>query len=252
MKQKITLLLLLLIALRPNITNASNILDDIQIKGRLGYHIGATTPLGIPATIRSLDSYKLTPSFMVGFDLAKTIDGKWGIMTSLRLENKAMDVDVTTKGYHMELRKGSDLIEGLFTGHISQVVKEWMFTLPIMGTYQVGSNVQLKAGPYFSLLVNKKFDGIASDGYLRQGTPVGPKITMGSQEGEWATYDFSEDMRTFHMGVAAGVDWQVYKQIGVSADLNWGLTGIFKSSFKTVEQTLYPIYGTIGVFYKIK
>ena len=40
--------------------------------------------------------------------------------------------------------------------------------------------------------------------------------------------------------------------IGVSADLNWGLTGIFPSDFKTVEQTLYPVYGTIGVFYRLK
>jgi hypothetical protein len=40
--------------------------------------------------------------------------------------------------------------------------------------------------------------------------------------------------------------------IGMSADLNWGLTGIFPSDFKTVEQTLYPVYGTIGVFYRLK
>jgi hypothetical protein len=44
----------------------------------------------------------------------------------------------------------------------------------------------------------------------------------------------------------------VYKNFGVSADLSWGLTGVFPGSFKTVEQTLYPIYGTIGVFYRIK
>ena len=38
----------------------------------------------------------------------------------------------------------------------------------------------------------------------------------------------------------------------VSFLLNWGLTGIFPSDFKTVEQTLYPVYGTIGVFYRLK
>lgn len=42
------------------------------------------------------------------------------------------------------------------------------------------------------------------------------------------------------------------KCLGVSADLNWGLTGIFPGDFKTVEQTLYPVYGTIGVFYRLK
>ena len=46
------------------------------------------------------------------------------------------------------------------------------------------------------------------------------------------------------------MDWQLHRNIGLSADVNWGLTGIFKKDFKTVEQTLYPIYGTIGAFYK--
>ncbi|MBO4786776.1 MAG: outer membrane beta-barrel protein, partial [Prevotella sp.] len=64
------------------------------------------------------------------------------------------------------------------------------------------------------------------------------------------TYDFSDEMRNFQVGIAAGVDWQLYQNFGLSADVNWGLSGIFKSDFKTVEQSLYPVYGTIGVFYK--
>jgi hypothetical protein len=125
-----------------------------------------------------------------------------------------------------------------------------MFTLPIEATLALSRKVTLKAGPYFSLLVSKKFDGIAADGYIRQNDPTGPRINMGDKEGEWATYDFSEDMRNLQMGIAAGVDWQLHRNIGLSADVNWGLTGIFKKDFKTVEQTLYPIYGTIGAFYK--
>lgn len=252
MKKKIAIIILSIVTLLPCTATAGNIIDDLQMKARMGYSIGGTAPIGIPATIRSLDSYRLTPSLMFGFDLAFPLHDKWGVMTGLHIENKAMDADVTTKAYRMELRKGNEQIEGLFTGHVKQEVKEWMFTLPIMATCQLGSNVQLKAGPYFSLLFSKDFSGIASDGYLRQGDPTGPKIIIGDKEGEWATYDFDDDMRNLQFGLAAGVDWQVYKQIGVSADLNWGLTGIFKSSFKTVEQTLYPIYGTIGVYYRIK
>lgn len=252
MKKKIAFIIFSIATLIPCTVTAGDFLDDLQMKARVGYSIGGTAPLGIPATIRSLDSYRLTPSFMAGLDVTLPLHDKWGVLTGLHIENKAMDADVTTKAYRMELRKGSELIEGLFTGHIQQKVKEWMFTLPVMATCQLGSNVQLKAGPYFSLLFSKDFSGIASDGYLRQGDPTGPKIIMGDKEGEWATYDFSDDMRNFQFGLGAGVDWQVYKQLGVSADLNWGLTGIFKSSFKTVEQTLYPIYGTIGMYYRIK
>ena len=82
--------------------------------------------------------------------------------------------------------------------------------------------------------------------------PTGPKILMGNREGEWATYNFDDDMRSLQFGIGLGVDWQLHKRLGVSADLNWGLTGIFPKDFKTVDHTLYPVYGTIGVFYRLK
>ena len=168
----------------------------------------------------------------------------------MRFENKGMNVEATTKAYHMEVKKGKSVMEGVYTGHIRQKVHEWMFTVPIQATYSLGEKVTLKAGPYMSLLVSKDFSGYVYDGYLRQGNPTGPKVTMGSEENERATYDFSDDMRSFHVGIAVGADWQFNKNIGAFADLNWGLNGIFNKEFKTVEQTLYPIYGTLGVFYK--
>jgi hypothetical protein len=58
-------------------------------------------------------------------------------------------------------------------------------------------------------------------------------------------------MRNFHVGVGIGLDWRFYKNLGMSVDLNWGLNGIFQSDFKTVAPTLFPIYGTIGVFYRL-
>lgn len=226
--------------------------EMLQIKARVGYELGGTAPLGIPATIRSIDAYRLTPSLMVGADVKVPLREKWGVMTGLRLENKGMDADVTTKAYHMEMVKGDSRVEGLFTGHIEQNVKEWMLTVPVMATFSVSDKVMLKGGAYVSWLMTKDFSGIASDGYLRQGNPTGPKIEMGKKEGEWATYDFSSHMRDMQWGVAVGADWQLSRLFGLSADLNWGLSGIFKSDFKTVEQTLYPIYGTIGVFYRLK
>jgi hypothetical protein len=148
--------------------------------------------------------------------------------------------------------KGDQKMAGLFTGHVEQEVKQWMLTIPVQATLQLSNKVMLKGGPYVSFLLNKNFSGIASDGYLRKDTPTGAKILMGNKEGEWATYDFSDDMRSLQFGIGLGADWQVSKRLGVSADLNWGLTGIFPGDFKTVEQTLYPIYGTIGVFYRLK
>ena len=222
----------------------------LALKARIGYSIGGTAPIGIPATIRSIDAFRLCPSLMAGADVNVPLHNHWGLLTGLRIENKAMDTEVTTKGYRMEVVKGDNKIEGLFTGHVKQEVTQWMLTLPVMATYEPCQKLMLKAGPYLSLLVDKDFSGIASDGYLRQGDPTGPRVNMGNKEGEWATYDFSDDMRNLQMGVAAGADWQLHSHFGLSADLNWGLTGIFKSDFKTVEQTLYPIYGTLGAYWR--
>ena len=150
----------------------------------------------------------------------------------------------------MEVTKGDSKIDGLFTGHVKQKVTQWMLTIPVEATFDISNKVSIKAGPYFSLLVNKDFSGIAYDGYLRQGSPTGPRINMGTKEGEWATYEFNDDMRSLQAGIAAGADWQTSRNIGLYAELSWGLTGLFNKDFKTVEQTLYPIYGTIGIFYK--
>lgn len=223
---------------------------SMHVKVRLGYSIGGTAPLGMPATIRSIDSFRLTPSLSAGADAGFSLGQGWGLLAGLYVENKGMNTDVTTKGYRMEVVKGDSRMSGLFTGHVKQEVTQWMLTIPVKATYAVSRTVTLKAGPYLSVLLSRDFSGIASDGYLRQGDPTGPRINMGSVEGEWATYDFSNDMRRLQVGLSAGVDWQVYKNFGLSADLNWGLTGIFPGSFETVEQTLYPIYGTIGVFYR--
>ena len=231
---------------------AYNLVDSLQLRIRAGYSIGATTPIPLPETIRSIDGYRLTPSFMVGFDAMLQLKGKWGVALGLHFENKGMEGDVTTKAYHMELVKGDSRIEGLFTGHVKQKVTQWMLTIPLQATLQLGRKVTLKGGPYVSVLLSSDFSGIASDGYLRQGDPTGAKILMGSKEDEWASYDFSDEMRRMQFGIGIGADWQVYRRLGVSADLNWGLTGIFPGDFKTVEQSLYPIYGTIGIFYRLK
>ena len=252
MKKNIAYIILIATALFIGNSANAGTLDSLEVKARVGYSIGGTSPLPLPETIRSIESYNLTPSFMVGLDAMLPLSQKWGVMAGLRFENKGMKAAVTTKAYYMEVVKGDQQMAGLFTGHVEQKVKQWMLTIPVQATFKLGNKVMLKGGPYVSFLLNKEFSGIASDGYLRKDNPTGAKILMGSKEGEWATYEFQDDMRSVQFGIGIGADWQVHKRIGLSADLNWGLTGVFPGDFKTVEQTLYPIYGTIGVYYRFK
>ena len=222
------------------------------VKGRLGYNIGGTAPLGMPASIRSLDAFHLSANFMEGLDVGYEFTRKIGVQAGLHLERKDMDGEVTVKGYKMKVKMDADEMEGYFTGHVRQQVDMWMITLPVQFTFNASRKLTLKAGPYVSWLFEKNFSGYAYDGYLRKDDPTGPMVKMGTTKDEWATYDFPDDMRRWQFGVGVGLDWDIYRGFGVSADLNWGLTGLMKSSFKTVDQVLYPIYGTIGIFCKLK
>lgn len=226
--------------------------DGLQLSARVGYNIGAATPIGIPATIRELNSFSLTPNVLVGLDARLPLGNRWGVQAGLHFENKGMSVAVTTKGYHMAMVKGGEELEGVYTGRVEQNTRAWMFTVPLMATVDLSSQWRLHGGPYLSVLTAKGFSGNVSDGYLRKDTPTGQKIEMGHEPEERATYDFGDQMRRLQAGVGVGVDWLITSRLGLSADLTWGLTGLMHSSFKTVEQTLYPIYGTVAVTYQIK
>jgi len=231
---------------------AESFWGDVELKARLGYSIGGTAPLPMPATIRSLNNFYLRPNLQAGIDAKKRFNEQWGLMTGLHLENKAMKIDANVKNYGMEITRGDQRMAGRFTGSDVTRVQEWMLTLPIAATFNISEKVSVMAGPYASLLLHKGFDGYAYDGYLRVDDPTGAKVEIGHEENTRGSYEFDNDMRHMQFGIMAGADWQFARKFGAYAELNWGLTGIHHSDFKTVEQTLYPIFGTIGITYKIK
>ena len=87
--------------------------DSLNYSFRMGYNIGGTAPVGMPATIRSLNSYDLQPNVTIGLDVWKDLWGQWGMMTGIRLENKGMKIDATVKNYHMEMVQGGERLEGM-------------------------------------------------------------------------------------------------------------------------------------------
>ena len=218
----------------------------------MGYNIGGTAPVGLPASIRALNKFAILPNLQIGVEVAKPLSETWGIETGLRLENKAMEIDAEVKNYKMEITRGDQILAGMFTGNVTTFVDEWMITLPILATLNISEKVQLKAGPYASLLLTHGFDGYAYDGYLRVDNPTGPKVELGSEIGKRGDYNFSDDMRRMQVGLEAAVDWHLASRVGAFAELNWGLTGVHHSDFNTIEQTLYPIFATIGFNYRLK
>lgn len=231
--------------------HAKKLFEDLTYNLRVGYSIGGTAPLNMPASIRKLNNYTLTNNLQLGMDAHRMLDGKWGIMAGLHFENKGMDEDAEVKNYNMKIVRGGQSLEGRFTGDVRTKVSEWMFTLPVMATYSCGK-LLLKAGPYFSYVHSRNFSGDAHNGYLRVGDPTGAKVQIGNDAETRGHYDFSHNMRRLQWGIDLGADWYFHKKTGIYADISWGLSGIHHSNFKTIEQTLYPIFGTVGVIYKLK
>ena len=250
---KVTVLLLfLLVCLEAGASGWGALSDSLTYYGRLGYHIGGTALIGMPASIRSLSKYDIPANITLALDVYRPLQGRWGLMAGLHFGNKGMETDARVKNYHMEMEQGGESIEGFFTGQVITKVEEWVLTLPIRVAYDLSSRFRLHGGPYVSYVFSHHFSGEAYNGYLRQGDPTGVRIDMGYEPETRGTYDFSSHMRRMQFGVEAGFDWNCYRRWGLAAGVSWGLTGVFKSDFHTIEQTLYPIYGTIGLTYRFK
>lgn len=225
---------------------------DAMLSLRLGYTFGGTAPIPMPASIRKICDYSLQFSPQLGVDYTLAFTPHWAMRTAVLFENKAMSEDARVKSYHTEMIRGGQSIKGLYTGKEHTSVREWMFTVPVQAEYFVSKKLALRAGPYVSVLTSKSFTGSVYNGYIRVGVPTGAKIDIGNDDETKGTYDFSSNMRNFQWGIGMGADWYASKHLGAYAEFNWGMSGIHKGNFKSIEQTLYPMYATLGVIYKIK
>ena len=166
------------------------------------------------------------------------------------LKEEGQKIDADVKNYHEVMVQGDQTLDGMFTGSVATDVRQWMFTVPVQASLRVCHNVDLRFGPYVSVLTSKGFSGYAHNGYLRQGDPTGPKVIIGDTPGTMGYYNFSSDMRRFQWGVGVGADWIFWHNWGLYGEVNWGLSGLHKSSFHVLDQTLYPIFGQVGVIWK--
>ena len=67
-----------------------------------GFSVGGTAPLGMPAEIRNINSFSLTPNYQASI-LAEKRFGALGFVTGIRFENKGMKEEANVKNYHMAM-----------------------------------------------------------------------------------------------------------------------------------------------------
>ena len=233
------------------VSGNASVLDSVNVDARLGYVVGGTIPTHMGREIRGINRFDPGLNFMVSLEGSLPLKNNWSIHTGLRYELGSMDVDSRVKNYDIEVVRGDESLAGIFTGNVRIRTAQRRITLPIQAQYDFSPQFKLRGGLFLGWLANRRFWGWAYDGYLREGTPVGAKIEMGTEPGDRGDFDFDKNMRHMQWGLDVGADWQFSHRWGLFAELTYGFSGLFKSDFHSV-QTLRPMYGSLGISYRIK
>jgi len=240
----------------PSESNATSQFADffnrnIEYQARAQFSIGGSTPLGIPAQIREINSYN--PTLQLGLELNATKwfndEQKWGLRTGLRFEGRGMRTDARVKNYYTQIDgdEGKQT-KGYFTGNVKTKMKNSYMTFPVLLTYNVNEKWNVYGGVYLSGLIDKDFTGYVYEGVLREGSPIGTPVEF--NEGGKGEYDFSEELNRFQWGAEVGFEYKVNNQFRLFSDLNWGLNSLFKKDFEAITFTMYSIYVNLGFGYK--
>jgi len=221
----------------------------LEYEVNAGTNIGGAAPIPLPAEIRHISYYSPKLNLQIGATATKWLgpEKKWGVAVGLRFENKGMETRARVKNYGMEIIQDGKKLSGRWTGNVSTRYSSQQLVVPVTAVLRLNKRIRFNLGPYVSYAFSNDFDGYVSEGYLREGSPIGDKVVF---EGDSkATYDFGDELRTFQWGFQGGVSWSAYKSFLVNANLAWGCNNIFNSSFKTVSFNLYPIYLNLGFGY---
>ncbi len=220
---------------------------------RAGYTVGGTTPFPLPAEIRSINEFWPKGGFNIGGEVYRMYSKRWGLSAGLHFFEEGFHTSADVKNYKMSLTMEGNTMSGYFTGTDITNTTMWGFTVPIQAIFRMAPRWNVAFGPYFSIYFSQNFSGKVYDndegeGYLRVNDPTGEKVNI--DKSNPATYDFSDNMRLWNVGLELTIDWKATRRISVFGMLDWGLTDIWLRGFDAVAFKMYPIYGTVGVAYR--
>ena len=217
---------------------------------KAGVNIGGSAPLPMPVEIRKITSYNPRFNGTIEGTATKWLgkDHRWGVSVGLKFEEKGMLTDARVKNYKTEIVNEGSHVAGYWTGNVQTDYHSTLLSIPVMANYRISDRWKVRAGVYSSIKLDGNFSGHVSNGYLRESTPVGQKLSF--DEGKTAFYDFTSSLRSFHCGAQVGATWRAFNHFTVNADVTWAANGIFKKDFNTISFKLYPIYLNIGFGYR--
>lgn len=221
---------------------------EIDYQLRAYFSIGGSAPLGIPSEIREIESYN--PGLKLGLEAnaTKWLSEDWGLRAGIAVESKGMKTRAITKNYLTEIIQADERLKGYYTGTVRTSVNNTYLSIPVSAVYKLSSRWNLYSGLFVSIAIDKEFDGYVSNGYLRQDTPVGPKINF---EGEGrAAYDFSKEVQTFQWGMQLGAEWQLNRHFKLFPNVDYSFNGVLNKDFEAISFSLHNISLNMGFAYE--
>ena len=217
----------------------------VEYRVKAGIAVGGTSPLPVPLEIQEIKSFKPSLNISLEAEIVKTFSQYWGLSFGLRLETKGMETDARVKTYQLRmLSPDGGEVEGAFTGFVKTRVANSYISLPALAMWKPSERWEIKLGPYVSYLYSGDFSGSAYGGYLREGSPIGPKLEIPE-----AKYEFAENLRRWNWGAQLGADWRAFPHLLVGIDLTWGMNSIFKKNFEVMTFDMYPIFLNLNFGY---
>lgn len=213
---------------------------------QLGINMGALMPIGLPNTIREIESYNPGFNPVIGYELVYPLTDKWSVGGGVKFEYKGMSVEDSVLYFHTIITTGTGddaaQFEGDYSGHNTTNVRNAYLTIPIHAVYSLSEKWRFELGVYAAFLINGTFDGDVTDGYIRKDDSLGEKIYI-----DEATFDFSEEQNEFDFGIQGSAHYALGERLGLAAGFSWGFIPNFPSDFKGLEYPLYNVFGNIGV-----
>lgn len=243
---KIILTIALLIGTLPYMFAHDN---NIEYKVGLGFNVGGTMPIGLPAEIREINSYSPTANLSISGHALKMFSPQWGAQVGLRLEHKGHNAGIDVKNYRMTLNIGAGddtgVKRGYFTGSIKNKTEFTYLTVPVSAVYRLNDKCDFRLGGYISYALDRSFEGHVVQGHVRE-SPLTAIIGITQ-----ADYDYTDDLRRFDAGIELGTSIKVYRSLAVNADLTWGAIKTLSPNTRKIDMDNYNIYLNIGICYTL-
>ncbi len=221
--------------------------EGVEWSAGIGYNIGATTPLGLPASVRSIGGYSPGANLTLSVNATKMLGSKFGAGIGLSADNLNMNAEITTRNYHltMNIMDGEETgtRTGYYTGRIRNKTRLTYLTIPVYAVFRPDAKWEIDAGPYVAFALHRSFKGEVSEGKMRED-PYHPVISIKKAE-----YDYSSDLRSVDAGIMLGASRKVWKELAVKASLRWGLTSVLNPSTRKIDMNTYNVYLNLGATY---